>query len=124
VRADLLAHPERLAFSQSGQPGDGANLIKLVALRDQSTMDGGRQTFRQFLANLIGNVGSQVQDADARTTAYETLGAQLEDQRQSVSGVDTNEELIRLVQYQRSYQMAARFVSVVNQTLDELFQLV
>ncbi len=123
VRPDLLRHPERFAASVTGQPRDGANLAEMVALRDRSAMDGKTQSLRLFLDNLIGAVGSQVQDADARSSAYQSLGIQLADQLQSVSGVDANEELIRLVQYQRAYQMSARFISAVNQTLDELFRL-
>lgn len=122
VRPDLLAHPERFALSLSGQPGDGANLVRLVALRDANTISG-QSSFRQFLADLIGNVGSQVQDATDKKSAHDALAQQLEEQRQSASGVDANEELIRLVQYQRAYQLSARFVSVVNQTLDELLRI-
>lgn len=123
VRPDLLANPDRLAASASGQPGDGVNLIKLVALRDQPLLKQGTQTFYQFVQGIVGDVGSQVRDADLRASAYQTLGAQLEDQRQAASGVDVNEELMRLVQYQRSYQMSARFIAIVNQTLEDLLRL-
>jgi flagellar hook-associated protein 1 FlgK len=124
VRPDLLDHPERLAGSTSGQPGDPANLTRILAQRDQRVLVNGSQTFGQFLGNLIGDVGSQVQDAQVRQTAYDSLGTRLSDQQQSVSGVDPNEELLRVIQYQRAYQMSARFVTAVNETLDELLRLV
>lgn len=123
VRQDLLDHPERLALSTTGERGDGSNLNKLVALGYQNTMDDGTQSFSQFLANLIGNVGIQAQENTSRKSAYDSLGAQLQSQLQSATGVDYNEELVKLVQFQRSYQMSARVVSVVSQALDELFQI-
>ena len=122
VRSDLLAHPERFALSVSGQPGDGTNLTRLLDLRTQPVLKG--LTFRQSIEAMIGDVGSQTQNAAARQAAYETLGLELERQRQSISGVDPNEELMRLVQYQRGYQLSARFIAAVNQMLDELFQII
>jgi len=124
VRPDLLQNPERFALSVSGQPGDGSNLAQLIALRDLPILNGKSQSFRQYLEGMIGDVGSQVQDAQVQQSAYESLGQQLEAQRQSVSGVDPNEELMKLVQYQRGYQMSAHYISAVNETLDDLFRLI
>jgi flagellar hook-associated protein FlgK len=119
VNPALLANPGLLAASKSGEPGDSSNVNQLVALGNQNTMAGGTQTFNQFLANLIGNVGTQVQDATNQQTAYNALGAQLQNQLQSNTGVDSNGELIKLVQYQQSYEMSAKYVSMVSQTLDQ-----
>ena len=44
------------------------------------------------------------------------------DRRESISGVNLDEEAILLLKYQRAYQGAARFVGVVNELLDELVQ--
>ena len=49
--------------------------------------------------------------AQTDKSAFDALGQQLNNQLQSVSGVDPNEELMRLVQYQRSYQMSAQFIT-------------
>ncbi len=124
VRQDLLANPAKFALSATGEPGDGGNLNRLVQLGSQQTMSGGRQTFTQYLNGVLADVATQVQDASTRSSAYQSLGQSLSQQLQSASGVDSNEELVRLIQYQRSYQMSAHFISSVNQTLDELFKLV
>jgi flagellar hook-associated protein FlgK len=52
------------------------------------------------------------------------VGQRLLAERQSVSGVDPNEELVRLLQFQRAFQMSSRYLVVVNDTLDELLRLV
>lgn len=124
VRADLLANPESLGLALSMHPGDGANLAELISLRDRPVLAGSTQSFQQFFESILGNLGGQVQDVQLRKSALDSLGDQLQAQRQATSGVDPNEELMKLVQYQRSYQIAAHYVSVVNQTLDELIRLI
>jgi flagellar hook-associated protein 1 FlgK len=124
VQPDLLAHPDQLAASQTGQPGDGANLQRLSALRDTPFLANGTQTFQQFAAALVGDVGTQVQQLNQEQSHQQLLGQQLQAQQQSVSGVDPNEELVNLLQFQRGFQLASRYVESVNTTLDDLLQLV
>src|SRR6185295_3898416 len=59
VNPDIFDHPENLALSKSGLPGDGTNLTQLIALRDLPSLNG--QSFQRFLEDIIGNVGSQAQ---------------------------------------------------------------
>jgi flagellar hook-associated protein 1 FlgK len=124
VRADLLSNPENMAASRTGLPADGANLRRLASVRDQALANDGVRTFQESYADLAANIGSRVRDLEDRLAAEEAVGRGLEAERQSVSGVDPNEELMRLMQYQRSFQLSARFLSVVNETLAELLRLV
>ena len=66
----------------------------------------------------------RVQDLSNQQTAQQALGQQLTAQQQAVSGVDTNEELTNLLQYQRSFQMASEYINVVNQTLTTLMGII
>jgi flagellar hook-associated protein FlgK len=123
VNSALLDHPENFAAGTSGQPGDGSNLARLVTLRDSPVLGNKSLTFQQFLDSVIGDIGSQSQDLQTRKSAYDALGNQLSTQQQGVSGVDPNEEMIKLVQYQRGYQASAHFIATVNQTIDEMITL-
>jgi flagellar hook-associated protein FlgK len=124
VRSDLLAHPELLGGSRNGDAGDGSNFTKIAALQNAQTLSGGTQTVGGFFASVVGEVGVRVQDLTNQQTAQKALGQQLTSQQQAVSGVDTNEELTNLLQYQRSFQTAAEYISVVNQTLNTLLGIV
>jgi flagellar hook-associated protein 1 len=124
VNPALLNDPSQLAASTTGQAGDGSNLAKMVSLQNQSVLANGSQTFQKYLENLIGNVGAQTSDMQANSSAYGALGQQLNDQLQSATGVDTNTALMQLVQYQQAYQMSAQYVSVVNQTIQSLINII
>jgi flagellar hook-associated protein FlgK len=120
VRPDLLLHPELLSGSRNGDTGDGSNFTKIAAVQDARTLANGTQTIGQYFASVVGDVGVRVQDLSNQQTAQQALGQQLSAQQQAVSGVDPNEELTNLLQYQRSFQMASEYINVINQTLGTL----
>jgi flagellar hook-associated protein FlgK len=124
VRSDLVNNPALLGGSLDGDTGDGSNFTKIANLQNAATLSGGTQTVGQYFASLVGQVGAQVQNLSNQQTAQTTLGQQISDQQQSVSGVDTNEELTNLLNYQRSFQMASEYINVVNQTLTTLMGII
>jgi flagellar hook-associated protein 1 FlgK len=56
-------------------------------------------------------------------TTQQSVDQSLKAQQQAISGVDPNEELVKLLQYQRGFQMSSKFISVVNDTLTSLLSI-
>ncbi len=130
VSPDLLANPEQFAGSLTGQPGDGANVSNLAALRNAPLVaawspdhSATSQTLQQSFDNLVGDVAGGVQDATQQQSAQQLIGQSLQTQQQSVSGVDPNEELVQLVQSQQAYQLAAHYISVLDATVASLLAI-
>lgn len=48
----------------------------------------------------------------------------LENERAAISGVNVDEESIELIKYQRMFQGAARYLSVVDTMLDSLLDII
>ena len=48
----------------------------------------------------------------------------LEAQRAGISGVSADEETLNLIQFQRQYQAAARFINIVDEMLQTLLSIV
>lgn len=124
VRADLLASPQNFAASVTGQPGDGTNLANIIALADKNVMGNGTQTFQQYLTSIVTQVGSQVQAATQHSQTLTTIGQGLSEQQQSVSGVDPNIQLANMLLFQRNFQMSSKYITAVDQTMNELFNLI
>ena len=120
----LRADPELLSASYSGLPADGANAARFAALRDELLLGDGHLTLEDFLAETAALVGSDVQNLTIAQTHLDSLNAQLETDRESISGVDPNEEFVKMLNYQRGFQSAAKLIASVNDTLDELFAIV
>ncbi len=77
-------------------------------------------TLIDYYASLVSIVGSDTEQASFNTSYTTTLADDLDARQQSISGVNLDEEMTKLIQYQNSYKAAAKLVT----TADELFQTV
>lgn len=112
----------------SGQPvyRAGANDIALAIAGLRGSSAGasvGGQPLGTFYRDLITGLAVMTQGARDDATVAETLAQQAETRRQSVSGVSTDEEMIKLIAYQNAYGAAARVVSAVDEMLQTLLDL-
>jgi len=69
----------------------------------------------QHLTQLSQNVGLAVESASAQSLLQESMAQQLNAQRQEVSGVSLDEEMVELIKHQQLYQAAAK---VIRQTAE------
>jgi flagellar hook-associated protein 1 FlgK len=120
VREELLNRPDFLAASRSGETGDNGNVQRFVRLRDARLFKSGTETFESYYTAIVTDMGFEVREAGQRREALSAVGDSLEAEQQSVSGVDPNEELTRLLGFQRAYQMSAQYIAVINETFDAL----
>lgn len=122
VNPAIVADPGLLAGSKSGQPGDTTNLQKLAAIQNQQLVNG--QTLSDNYANQAATVGSDVHSLTDQQTVQTNLVQSLNNQEQSVTGVDTNQELAQLLNYQRMIQGASEYMSTVNTALDSILNII
>ena len=109
-----------LAFSSDGLPGDTGNLQKLAALNGQPvTLPGiGTVLLGDAGTQLLGKlaVDSALNKAALKTT--DTVRTQSVDDWQSTSGVNEDEEAVKLVEFQRMYQANMKVISIANSLFD------
>jgi flagellar hook-associated protein 1 FlgK len=122
VNAWVLDNPNLVAAGQFDATGDHAvgdnsNALALSGLENSPVGPNGL-TFSDDYQRLVTNMGLDAQDAGNQETFYQGMVDQLSQMRDSVSGVNLDEELTNLVKFQRSYQAAAKLIS----TADELYQ--
>ncbi|MBC7967824.1 MAG: hypothetical protein H7Z17_18080, partial [Fuerstia sp.] len=104
--------------------GDGRNVAAMASVRDARFDALGGRTFTEELADVTAESGLQVQTSDSQNTQLQAFRQRLETDRDAVSGVDINEEVLQMMQTQRAYQAAAKLITTADQMLTELFQLV
>jgi len=117
--------PSQLAAVQPGPPlvSNGVAL-QLAALNDPSNPQINGMTFSQFFGSMASRVGNAANSAQTGVTAQTQLVAQAHSLRQQVSGVSLDEEAVRLVQLQSSYQAASKVVTVVDQLTQAIMNMV
>lgn len=124
VHPDLLADSRELATSRTGLLGDSSNLQRLMLLRGTELERLNGETIENRLGTLVGLVGLDTQFARSETEQLQTIATRLSEDRDALSGVDPNEEMLTLMRLQQSFQAATRFISIVQSTIDDLLKMI
>ncbi len=96
---------------------------RIAAVRDEMSMNGNKATLNSFLSAMVGQIGQQVASAKRDNEHQTTLLNNLTNQRESISGVSIDEEMINLIKYQMGYSAAGKLVKTTNDMLDTLMGL-
>lgn len=99
---------------------DNRNGELLAGLATINTMNGGTQSFNDGYAGLVERVGVKTRQSQLDRDAGKTLLEQSSNQRESVSGVNLDEEAGRLIQYQAAYNASAKVMGVAQDLFDTL----
>lgn len=129
VKSDILSDPTILRASKNGTDGDNEVANALLQLqydeinfynRDGTVVTKALDGYYRLFTGKIGTDGETNNFTHATNT---TLYNSVYEDFQSISGVNTNEELAALIQYQASYGAASKVVTTVDQMVDTLLSL-
>jgi flagellar hook-associated protein 1 FlgK len=110
---------------------DNGNARAMMALRDaglvgQRTLASGTvvpgSSVTDAYANVLAEVGVRVQSAQLSAKQSASIADQAESNLQAKVGVNLDEEAARLIQFQQSYQAAAKMLQVAQSLFDTLLQ--
>ena len=102
----------------SALASNNGNALALLALRD-ATITGGR-TATDAWSLAMADIGVRVQGGQSSADISESVAGQTELSRSSQSGVNLDEEAARLIQFQQSYQAAAKVLQIAQSLFDTL----
>jgi len=100
--------------------GDNRIVLRLAELQNEKTMTGGSQTFLQFYQGMVGSIGVTAGQVNRDYEIQANLVNQLEIQRESVSGVNLDEEGANIIRYQRAFQASSKLIATADQLLETL----
>jgi flagellar hook-associated protein 1 len=101
-----------------GGPGDGSAALAIAQLRTKPVMIGQITTFDDFFAGAVSEIGLKGEQAEKSLDTQELILKELNSLKESVSGVNMDEELANMVKFQHGYAAAARFISTLDGMLD------
>jgi flagellar hook-associated protein 1 FlgK len=114
-------------------PGGNNGNAKALAALGSETLVGrhwsaagntGGASITNAYASALSNVGTRVQSAQTASDISTGVAAEAVAQRDNRSGVNIDEEGARLIEYQKSYQAAAKVLQVAQSVFDTLLQAV
>ena len=126
VDGAIVADPRRIAAAAAGYtvPGDNRNAQALVGLQATTFAAVGNLTLQDSFLSLVGDIGSQIQDAQNRATFQQALLTQTQARRESVSGVNVDEEMTKLIEFQRAFESSSMMVRTADQMYQTLIDMV
>lgn len=101
-------------------PGDARAAVEIAAMRNTKVMIGTGRTFDDYFAESVTNVGLKGEQAQNQLASQNKIMDDLRSLRDSISGVNIDEELADIIKFQHGYNAAAKFVTVQDELLDTL----
>ncbi len=113
-----------IAAGTTGAPGDNTNALAILDLEQQRFSElGGNDTFVSYYGKIVSTLGVEAARNRQAQQGYEDSLIQLQNLRDGIDGVSLEDEMINLLQYQRSFEASAKFLSTVDEMMSTLITL-
>jgi flagellar hook-associated protein 1 FlgK len=124
VNQTIIDQPNLLAAAKNGEKGDNQTALAIAALETKSIASLSGVSLKDNYESIVNGVATSASSAKTSAEAATVVQQTLQAQRESLSGVSLDEEAVNLMRQQRAYQGAARLISVVNELMDEMLNIV
>jgi flagellar hook-associated protein 1 FlgK len=123
VRDEFYDDPQRLAACLGVEMGDNVNVSKMLAMRDEGLAGLNGTTPDRYYNNIVTTLGQRVLLCESRQEALDAVYRELTNQRDTISGVDANEEAANLLVYERMFQSMSKFIMTQSDMLETLMDI-
>ena len=124
IRNDVLSvAAAKAGLDGRAEPGDASAAVEIAALRNTPVMIGKERTFDDYFADSVTNVGLKGEQAELNYNNQVAIMSDLRSLRDSISGVNIDEELADIIKFQHGYNAAAKLVTVMDKLLETVIGL-
>lgn len=116
-------NPVENAAGERDNVGDGNNALAIYELSRTVLNSLNNSTVANFYKNTISALGVTANAAKTNETNQQALVDQLTNRRESISGVSIDEEVANMLQYQRSYEAAAKIMTTFDEMIQTILEL-
>jgi len=123
VNQRVADDPKLLATTANHVAGGNATALAVAGLRDKALDDLGGQSLTEMWSAHVEDYAVRAERASLDADSASTIVDSLQNQRDAVSAVSIDEESIDLLAFQRAYQGAARFITVVDEMMQTILAM-
>ena len=116
--------PTRVAASADGGVGNGEQATAIAQLADRGLAALSGRTLGEAWGSLVSQSGAEAARAESERATQQAFVAELDNRRQSVSGVNLDEELTLMMEQEQAYAAAARVITTADNLIQEVLNLV
>ena len=104
----------------SAGSGDGSNASRMNDLNFSKVLEHGTMTISGIYDAMLSQIGTESAHAKLMYTTQSTVSEQIDSQRQAVSGVNLDEELMDMVILNRAFGAMSRYITTMDEMLNTI----
>ncbi len=119
IKNDVMSVASSFAdHTGTAMNGDGRAALEIASIRNSKVMIGRERTLDDYFADSVTHVGLMGEQAETNLLSQNAVMDDLRSLRDSISGVNIDEELADIMKFQHGYNAAAKFVTVIDEMID------
>lgn len=122
INRDIVDDPNLIAISADGTTGNGDIATLIADLRDTKMSNG--YSISENYSNFVSDVANAIVENDQKAEANQLVLQQLDEQQAAYSGVNIDEEMTNIINFQRSYDASAKLISIADELLQTIIDMV
>ena len=127
INPDFLKQPTLLSFVKEDNSVDyeKADALAAAFATDFATLNPNltaKYEFRDYYSALVGQLANTGSVYSSIVDGQSATVSELEDARQSIMGVSSNEELSNMIKFQNAYNASSRFINAINEMLGHVIE--
>jgi flagellar hook-associated protein 1 FlgK len=104
----------------SAGAGDGSNALRFAQLKITKVFESGTADFNEYFRLMVGDLGAQGYTANYTLLTVSNVAGQILSLRDSVMGVNTDEELMDIIRFQQGVGAISRYMTAIDEMLDRI----
>ncbi|MCB0384181.1 MAG: flagellar hook-associated protein FlgK, partial [Bdellovibrionales bacterium] len=111
-----------VAGASVNAPGDNRIANILSSLQYKPVFDGAN-SFDNYYNSIVGEIGVESSRANSEHESQKNIVKQLENIRESISGVSLDEETAKMIEFQKNFDASARLIRTADEMMDTVLNL-
>jgi flagellar hook-associated protein 1 FlgK len=123
IHGAVRQDPALFAAASGGIGEDAGTAERLASLLTAPLASQGGQSLALLYDHMTGELAQGAADNRAATEGYRAFQHTLEGQHLAITGVNLDEETVRMITFQRMFQASARVIAAIDELLETLVNL-
>lgn len=127
INTTIESDPNRIAAADGSGAfagvGDGKNALAIANIQNTRYSGIGNLTIQDYYNSAVSVLGVSSNSATDSMDHTGSMRDQLVQQQQSVQGVNVQEEMVNLMQYQRAFEASSRAIKVMDEMLQAVLSM-
>jgi flagellar hook-associated protein 1 FlgK len=122
LNSEIVNDPNKIAISLDGTEGNGEIALRIAQLTDAKLLNG--NTLQESYSALINDIGNDGMLQNNYTDANQIVLDELDQLKASQSGVSVDEEMTNVLKFQRTYEASAKLITIADDMLRTILEMV